>query len=227
MGLMDSRNALGMASPQDQQFARRAKSAVEGSLPYQNFKQMVTGPIDQVSDIYAVLNGTGTQQEADNIVRRVGEGLIGMGGFTKNGVPHNNPEVVHAYRKALHDAASANGKQLRSTVNEYPWATTLNMELMDNVGGVHVIGAREFKPEGVHNVYLQTMQKDKPAGLLSWLYPTESEFMQKYGGELWGDFVNPKTHEGFFRSNPDAYYNEKPNKLKAVYPGAEDFPFQP
>ena len=56
---MDTRNALGMASPQDRQFARRAKAAVEDTTAYQNLKHMLTGPIDQMSDLYTVLQGKG------------------------------------------------------------------------------------------------------------------------------------------------------------------------
>lgn len=172
------------------------------------------------------------KQSAKDWANSVVDNLAGMGpsdiggglmGFTRNGVPNNHPEFVHAFRKQLHEAAQANGKQLRTKVQEYPWATNMDLELLDAAGNVHVLGSREFKPEGVQNVFLQTMQKDKPSGLLSWLYPAEQQIMNKYGGELWGDFVNPKTHKGFFESNPNAAYNEQHGRLRADYPGLEDF----
>lgn len=228
MGLMDSRNALGMASPQDQQFARRSKANVESSLPYQNFKQMVNNPIDQVSDIYALMNGQGGQQEADNIVRRAGEGLMGMGGYVKSGgklIPHNNPEVVHAYRKMLNEEFSKAGKQLRTTAHEYPDYTNIDMELLKPNGDIHVMGTRRMFPEGIENTYLLSRDQATPSGLLPVLYPGESGFMQKYGGDIWSTLDGEKTNPGWLRSHKGAV-NEGGNKYRKSYSGDEDFPLK-
>lgn len=228
MGLMDSRNALGMASPQDQQFARRAKSAVEGSLPYQNFKQMVTGPIDQVSDIYAVLNGTGTQQEADNIVRRVGEGLIGMGGYvrTKGGgtLPHNDPKVVQAYLDNIRNRFGNSGVEIMSDIKHYPDYSNLKMDFMRD-GSKIGESTRRFTPDGVNMEWLgSALPEGESMGVMPHLYPAEAQFGRVYGGELDGTFANPATHAGFMRSNPDAQGNSLKNYLSVKYDGLMDFP---
>lgn len=221
---MDTRNALGIASPQDRQFARQAKSNVEGTTAYQNLKNMLTSPVDQVSDLYAILSGSGGQKEADNVVRRVGEGLLGMGLFTKNGVPHNDPKVVQAYLDNIRKRFEGSGIELKSDIKHYPDYSNLKMDFMRE--GKHIGESyRRFTPEGVNMEWLGSkLPEGESMGVMPKLYPAEAQFGRIYGGELDGTFQSPTTHAGFMRSNPEAQGNSLPGYLSVNYPGLMDFP---
>ena len=92
-------STLSMASPQDSQFARRAKDAIQNTTAYQNISHAINQPIQQVSDLYALLSGQGGQEEADRYVDSIGQGLMGMGGSVALKSPYvilKNPSKAEA-----------------------------------------------------------------------------------------------------------------------------------
>lgn len=147
-------STLGMASPQDQQFARQARAAVEDTAAYQNLRTILTNPVDQMSDLYAILTGKGGQEEADNIVRRVGEGLMGMAGTFAGPKAKNAP--LGALKKA--EELKAAGVPDRQIWSETGWTSAFpdgkwRWEIPDNTAKLNIQQNKAYQNEKMSDLY--------------------------------------------------------------------------
>lgn len=167
--------------------------------------------------------------------QNVADGLSGMAmGYTKNGIPHNDPRVVDAYLKNI--ARRFEGTGITPTVERLAAkAEATQAKIAFSRDGARIGEAtRHFTPEGVEAATLDSLlPRGEKMGVMPYLYPAEAQFQRVYGGELKGQFINPITSRGFQQSNPEARVESLVDArtgqsygdfIKAKYKGLMDFP---
>lgn len=226
----DRRNALGIASPADQQFARRAQertAPLRAELAKRN-------PASGAVDVLLALGGD--KQAQQSVLSKVDEGLNGMMmGYTRNGIPHNDPRVVNATINTVKNRFEGTGIEPIVAKVQRGADDNVRVQYIFRKGGEDLGEAyRTFTPEGIEATLIKSkLPEGKKMGVIPDLYAAEGQMVKTYGGEIGGHFVNEKTSSAFQRAHPDALketlYNADTGKwlqddLLARYKGMIDFP---
>jgi len=185
---------------------------------------------------------------ADSII----EGAAGMGpsdigvgglmGYTRNGIPHNDPAVVNAYIENMISRVKAQGNGTDARLDKIAVGADGNTraKVIFSKDGVDTgFTNRRFMPEGVETSLIENTSPKIPGtdrnevrmGVIPAVYPAEAQFMRMYGGDIGGSFVNKNTSKWFQEANPNAtvdpmYVNGRwaQDRIDKSYSGLMDLP---
>ena len=211
---------------------------------------------DHVSNVYTTLAPStkpeDRKQAAGKWAESVIDGIAGMGpsdigvgglmGYTRNGIPHNDPAVVNAYIENIISRVKAQGNGTDARLDKLTTGLDGNTRakiIFSRDGADTGFTNRRFMPEGVETSLIEnyspkipgTNRNEVKMKVIPAVYPAEAQFMRMYGGDIGGSFVNENTSKWFQEANPNSTVvpmesNGKwvQDRIDKSYGGLMDFP---